>query len=498
MPRRVPLAAFVRLAHIARDAENVAHAEIPHGSPQRVRAIHGQDVAVAQSANHVSLRLQEDAQLRVRGRATSERAPRRASKLRVERDEHQVPASLRPVRHEHEIHAVVLLVRVLDAAEAVRRPEVARELIAELLALAAQELDEVQRSFVRALAVHRKRRVRRGSQHVRRRGRRCIRRKLAEILRLRRERFPVEILAVLRLILRLVPRELVVRDVPVGTHAADVTEIDVALVEHGRDEDVLQLLRQAHELREQRVLRIHRGFPGSIQYRLRFGDHVAVGRDSPGVHGGERQGAQQVERAVREPTAVVHLARVHGVRERTDPGFDDFQRRVPDSLRIPQLVEKNASVFLGGAQPLRDGGDLLVHPFLVRSLPALGGIEARRVRRRNAPAVHLQALRQNELGGIARSVAGVRDRGGGIARFGAARVRETADAENWVREKNERHPRTLKKNAGKREKTRSRGVARLTRRAFRAWAGSSQRRLYPSPRSGPRRSCASGALVRLR
>ena len=95
--------AFVRLAHIARDAENVAHAEIPHGSPQRVRAIHGQDVAVAQSANHVSLRLQEDAQLRLRGRATSERAPRRASKLRVERDEHQVPASLRPVRHEHEI-----------------------------------------------------------------------------------------------------------------------------------------------------------------------------------------------------------------------------------------------------------------------------------------------------------------------------------------------------------------------------------------------------------
>jgi len=55
----------------------------------------------------------------------------------------------------------------------------------------------------------------------------------------------------------------------------------------------------------------------------------------------------------------------------------------------------------------------------------LGGIEARRVRRRNAQAVHLRALRQNELGGIARSVAGVRDRGGGIARFGVARVRQT-------------------------------------------------------------------------
>ena len=157
--------------------------------------------------------------------------------------------------------------------------------------------------------------------------------------------------------------------------------------------NVLQLLRQAQELRGERELRIHRGRAGSIQYRLRFGDHVAVGRDAPGVHGGERQGAVQVEPAVREPIAVVHLARVHGVRERTDPGVDDFQRRVPDSLRIPQLGEKNASVFLGGAQPLRDGGDLLVHPFPGWSLPALGGIEARR-RRRNAQAVHLRARRQ--------------------------------------------------------------------------------------------------------
>ena len=81
-----------------------------------------------------------------------------------------------------------------------------------------------------------------------------------------------------------------------------------------------------------------------------------------------------------------------------------------------------------GVQPRRDFLDLGGHPRLARSFPTLDGFETRRVRRRNAQAVHLRALRQNGLGGIARSVAGVRDRGGGIARFGVARVRETGTA----------------------------------------------------------------------
>ena len=37
----------------------------------------------------------------------------------------------------------------------------------------------------------------------------------------------------------------------------------------------------------------------------------------------------------------------------------------------------------------------------------------------HAQPIHLRTLRQNDGGGIARSVAGVRDRRGGIARFGA-------------------------------------------------------------------------------
>ena len=85
---------------------------------------------------------------------------------------------------------------------------------------------------------------------------------------------------------------------------------------------------------------------------------------------------------------------------------------------------------LPGAQrrPLLDD---VVNSRSVRSFPTLGGIETR-VRRRNAQAVRLRALRQIGLGGIARSDAGVRDRGGGVARFGAARVRETGERKSVV------------------------------------------------------------------
>ena len=84
-----------------------------------------------------------------------------------------------------------------------------------------------------------------------------------------------------------------------------------------------------------------------------------------------------------------------------------------------------------GAQPRRHVIDQVGHPLPLGSFPTLGGIETR-VRRRNAQAVRLRALRQIGLGGIARSDAGVRDRGGGVARFGAARVRETGERKSVV------------------------------------------------------------------
>ena len=208
----------------------------------------------------------------------------------------------------------------------------------------------------------------------------------------------------------------------------------------------------------------------------------------------ERQGAVCWEPAVREPIAAVHLARVHGVR--TDPGVDDFQRRVFDSLRILNLARKTPAC--SSVAPncfMMEVTSLFTHSQAGRSQlsagsrPVAGG--------GNAQAVHLRARRQNGLGGIARSAAGVRDRGGGIA--SASRRARPGDCGRGKTgsEKNERYPRTLK-NAGKAEKN-----AKPRRRAthptsLRAWAGSSQRRLYPSPRSGPRRSCTSGALVRLR